>query len=203
MGLERSAQPASTPAEVEALAVPDPAAQPTDMPIDELVRSRIRDIPDFPQVGVLFKDFTPLLADAAVFAAVVDDVAARYAGRADVVVGIEARGFVIGAAVAYRMGLGFVPVRKSGKLPGPLLREEYTLEYGEAVLEMHRDALRLGQRALIIDDVLATGGTVAATTRLVEGAGATVAAIDVVLELTSLGGRGRVGDYELNAMIAV
>ena len=199
MGGEWSAQPAPPPTEVEALAVPTAAS----MPIDELVRSRIRNIPDFPQPGVQFKDFTPLLADAAAFAAVVDDVAARYAGRVDAVVGIEARGFIIGAAVAYRMGLGFVPVRKSGKLPGPSLREEYTLEYGEAVLEMHRDALSPGQRALIVDDVLATGGTAAATTRLVEGAGATVAAIDVVLELTFLGGRTRVGDYELNAIIAV
>ena len=118
-------------------------------------------------------------------------------------VGIEARGFVIGAAVAYRMGLGFVPVRKSGKLPGPSLREEYTLEYGSAVLEMHRDALKPGQRTLVIDDVLATGGTVAATCRLVEGAGATVTAIDVVLELTFLGGRRRVADYDLHAIVAL
>ncbi len=199
MGLQRSPQPAPPPAEVEALTVPDASGT----AIDELVRSRIRDIPDFPQEGVLFKDFTPLLADGAAFAAVVDDVAARYAGRVDTVVGIEARGFVIGAAVAYRMGLGFVPVRKSGKLPGPSLREEYTLEYGDAVLEMHRDALGPGQRALIVDDVLATGGTVAATTRLVERAGGTVAAIDVVLELTFLGGRDRVGDYELNAIVTM
>jgi len=199
VGLQRSPQPAPPPAEVEALTVPDASGT----AIDELVRSRIRDIPDFPQEGVLFKDFTPLLADGAALAAVVDDVAARYAGRVDTVVGIEARGFVIGAAVAYRMGLGFVPVRKSGKLPGPSLREEYTLEYGDAVLEMHRDALGPGQRALIVDDVLATGGTVAATTRLVERAGGTVAAIDVVLELTFLGGRDRVGDYELNAIVTM
>ena len=203
MGVQRPAQPAPSPTEVEAVAVPDSAAAPGSVPIADLVRSRIRDIPDFPQAGVQFKDFTPLLADPAAFAAVVDDVAARYAGRVDAVVGIEARGFIIGAAVAYRMGLGFVPVRKAGKLPGPSLREEYTLEYGEAVLEMHRDALGSGRRALIIDDVLATGGTVAATTRLVERAGATVAAIDVVLELTFLGGRERVGDYEINALIAV
>jgi len=175
----------------------------TDLPIDQLVLSRVRDISDFPQDGVLFKDFTPLLADGGAFAAVVDDVAARYAGRVDTVVGIEARGFIIGAAVAYRMGLGFVPVRKSGKLPGPSLHEEYTLEYGEAVLEMHADALAPGQRALVIDDVLATGGTVAATCRLVERAGAQVAAIDVVLELTFLGGRERVGDYALHAIVAL
>jgi adenine phosphoribosyltransferase len=199
MGRERAAQPAPPPAQVETLAMPIAPGT----PIDEVVRSRIHDVPDFPQTGVLFKDFTPLLADAEAFAAVVDDVAARYAGRVDVVVGIEARGFVIGAAVAYRMGLGFVPVRKSGKLPGPSLREAYTLEYGDAVLEMHRDALTSGQRALIVDDVLATGGTVSATTRLVERAGATVAAVDVVLELTFLGGRARVGDYDLHAIVAV
>ncbi len=174
-----------------------------DLPIDQLVLSRMRDIPDFPKPGVLFKDFTPLLSDAAAFAAVVDDIQARYAGRVDVVVGIEARGFVIGAAVAYRMGLGFVPVRKAGKLPGPSLREEYTLEYGSAVLEMHTTALAPGQRALIVDDVLATGGTVAATCRLVERAGAKVAAIDVVLELTFLEGRKRVGDYDLHAIVAI
>ncbi|MEO7233873.1 MAG: adenine phosphoribosyltransferase [Lapillicoccus sp.] len=173
------------------------------IPIDALVLSRIRDIPDFPQPGVMFKDFTPLLADAAAFAAVVDDIAGRYAGRVDTVVGIEARGFVIGAAVAYRMGLGFVPVRKAGKLPGPSLREEYTLEYGSAVVEMHRDALAPGERVLILDDVLATGGTLAATCRLVEGAGATVTGIDVVLELTFLRGRDQVGGYDLHAIVAL
>ncbi len=197
MGGQGPAQPAQPAAAVEALT---PVA---DLPIDQLVLSRIRDIQDFPQPGVLFKDFTPLLADASAFAAVVDDIEGRYAGRVDTVVGIEARGFVIGAAVAYRMGLGFVPVRKSGKLPGPSLREEYTLEYGSAVLEMHRDALQPGQRALVIDDVLATGGTVAATCRLVEGAGATVTGIDVVLELTFLGGRRQVADYDLHAIVAL
>jgi adenine phosphoribosyltransferase len=173
------------------------------VPVDQLVLSRIRDIPDFPEPGVMFKDFTPLLADGPAFAAVVDDVHGRYAGRVDIVVGIEARGFVLGAAVAYRLGVGFVPVRKSGKLPGALLREEYTLEYGQGVLEMHRDALTSGQRALVIDDVLATGGTIAAACRLVERAGASVEAIDVILELTFLGGRARVGDRELHAIVAV
>jgi len=173
---------------------------PAEDAVRELVLSRIRDIPDFPQDGVLFKDFTPLLSDGAAFAAVVDDIASRYAGRVDVVVGIEARGFILGAAVALRLGLGFVPVRKSGKLPGPSLREDYTLEYGSAVLEMHEDALAPGQRALVVDDVLATGGTVAATCRLVERAGATVAGIDVVLELTFLDGRAQVGDRPLHAI---
>jgi len=166
----------------------------------ELVLSRIRDIPDFPQAGVQFRDFTPLLADGAAFGAVVEDIAGRYAGAVDVVVGIEARGFILGAAVAYHLGIGFVPVRKSGKLPGPSLREEYSLEYGNAVLEVHEGALRPGQRVLVVDDVLATGGTVAATCRLVERAGATVTGVDVVLELTFLNGRDTVGDRPLYAI---
>jgi adenine phosphoribosyltransferase len=171
-----------------------------DGSIRELVVSRIRDIPDFPQAGVMFKDFTPLLADGEAYGAVVEDIAGRYAGAVDVVVGIEARGFILGAAVAYHLGIGFVPVRKSGKLPGPSLREEYSLEYGSAVLEVHEGALRPGQRVLVVDDVLATGGTVAATCRLVERAGATVTAIDVVLELTFLNGRDTVGDRPLYAI---
>ncbi len=174
-----------------------------DGSIRELVLSRIRDIPDFPQAGVQFKDFTPLLADGVAFGAVVEDIAGRYAGAVDVVVGIEARGFILGAAVAYHLGSGFVPVRKSGKLPGPSLREEYTLEYGSAVLEVHEGALRPGQRVLVVDDVLATGGTVAATCRLVERAGATVTGVDVVLELTFLNGRDTVGDRPLYAIASL
>ncbi len=166
----------------------------------DLVLSRIRDIPDFPQAGVMFRDFTPLLRDGDAFAAVVHDIAGRYAGAVDVVVGIEARGFILGAAVAHHLGIGFVPVRKSGKLPGPSLSEEYTLEYGSAVLEVHEGALQPGERVLVVDDVLATGGTIAATCRLVERAGATVTGIDVVLELTFLGGRDRVGDRPLYAI---
>ena len=196
MGQQRSAEPAAPHTQVEALTVPGES----DGSIRELVLSRIRDIPDFPQAGVLFKDFTPLLADGPSFSAVVLDIAGRYAGQADVVVGIEARGFILGAAVAHELGLGFVPVRKSGKLPGPSLREEYTLEYGSAVLEVHEGALAPGQRAVIVDDVLATGGTVDATCRLVERAGATVTGIDIVLELTFLGGRERVGDRPLHAI---
>jgi adenine phosphoribosyltransferase len=171
--------------------------------IRELVLTRIRDIPDFPQSGVMFKDFTPLLADGDAFNAVVHDISGRYAGQVDVVVGIEARGFILGAAVAHHLGSGFVPVRKSGKLPGPSLSEEYTLEYGSAVLEIHEGALRPGERALVVDDVLATGGTVAATCRLVERAGATVTGIDVVLELTFLGGRETVGDRPLYAIAPI
>ena len=193
MGQQRPPEPAASDPQVEALTMPEGS-------VTELVLSRIRDIPDFPQPGVLFKDFTPLLADGEAFAAVIHDVAGRYAGQVDVVVGIEARGFIIGAAVAHHLDIGFVPVRKSGKLPGPSLREEYTLEYGSAVLEMHESALQPGQRVLVVDDVLATGGTVAATCLLVERAGATVTGIDVVLELTFLGGREKVGDRPLYAI---
>ena len=193
MGQQRPPEPAASDPQVEALTMSEGS-------VTELVLSRIRDIPDFPQPGVLFKDFTPLLADGEAFAAVVHYVAGRYAGRVDVVVGIEARGFIIGAAVAHHLDIGFVPVRKSGKLPGPSLREEYTLEYGSAVLEMHESALLPGQRVLVVDDVLATGGTVAATCLLVERAGATVTGIDVVLELTFLGGREKVGDRPLYAI---
>ena len=193
MGQQRPPEPASAHPQVEALTMGDGS-------IKQLVLDRIRDIPDFPQAGVLFKDFTPLLADGDAFAAVTHDISGRYADQVDVVVGIEARGFILGAAVAHHLGSGFVPVRKSGKLPGPSLSEEYTLEYGTAVLEVHEGALRPGERALVVDDVLATGGTVAATCRLVERAGATVVGVDVVLELTFLGGREKVGDRPLYAI---
>ena len=197
MGQQRSSEPAAADPEVEALTM----SAESDGSIRDLVLSRIRDIPDFPQAGVMFKDFTPLLADGEAFSAVVRDIAGRYAGQSDVIVGIEARGFILGAAVAHELGLGFVPVRKSGKLPGPSLREEYTLEYGSAVLEIHQGALSPGQRAVVIDDVLATGGTVAATCRLVERAGATVTGIDIVLELTFLGGREKLDGLDLYALI--
>lgn len=171
--------------------------------VSDLVRSRVRDIPDFPEPGVVFKDFTPLFADGAAFGTVVRDVASRVAGDVDVVVGIEARGFILGAAVAHELALGFVPVRKAGKLPGTTHREEYTLEYGSAVLELHRDALREGQRALVLDDVLATGGTAAAACTLVERAGAEVAALEMVLEIGSLRGRERLSGRRLHSMLVL
>ncbi len=171
--------------------------------IRELVVSRMRDIPDFPQPGVLFKDVSPLLADGSAFAALVDDIAERHAGHVDVVVGIEARGFILGAAVAYRLGLGFVPVRKAGKLPAATHRVEYTLEYGAAVLEIHQDAFSPGARALVMDDVLATGGTAAATCELVERAGAVVAAVEIVLELSFLHGRTRLDGRAVSSIVTV
>jgi adenine phosphoribosyltransferase len=171
--------------------------------ISDLVASRLRDIPDFPKPGVLFKDFTPLIADGVAFGALVRDIARRYAGTVDVVVGIEARGFILGAAVAHELGLGMVPVRKAGKLPGDTLRESYALEYGTAEIEVHTDAFEPGQRVLVVDDVLATGGTAEATVQLVERAGAQVVAVEVVLELAFLGGRERLTGRPVNAILTV
>lgn len=177
--------------------------RPPSAALADLVRSRMRDVADFPQPGVVFKDFSPLLADGHAFAALVDDVATRYAGRVDVVAGIEARGFILGAAAAYRMGLGFVLVRKGGKLPGSTYAVDYELEYGAATLEVHTDAFTPGQRVLIIDDVLATGGTAAATCELVERVGGVVTAIECVLELSFLHGRERLAGREVSAVVTI
>ena len=171
--------------------------------ISDLVASRLRDIPDFPKPGVMFKDFTPLIADGPALRELVRDIAQRYAGSVDVIVGIEARGFILGAAVAYELELGMVPVRKAGKLPGDTLRESYALEYGTAEIEVHTDAFEAGQRVLVIDDVLATGGTAEATALLVERAGAKLAAIEVVLELAFLEGRKRLADRPVNAILTL
>src|SRR5437867_9389993 len=133
------------------------------------LRSLIRDVPDFPQQAIVCKDITPLLADDDAFSSVIDLIVVHYGrGNVDKVVGIEARGFILASPVAYHFGAGFVPVRKEGKLPYEVEREEYNLEYGTAVLEVHKDAIRPGERVLIVDDVLATGGTARATARLVE-----------------------------------
>jgi adenine phosphoribosyltransferase len=172
-------------------------------PIGEVVATRLRDIPDFPIPGVTFKDFTPLLSDGAALRSVVQDISRRYAGRVDVVVGIEARGFIFGAAVAYELGVGFVPVRKAGKLPGATHSETYDLEYGSAVIEIHTDALARGTRTLVIDDILATGGTAAATCELVERAGATVEAVEVLVELAFLGGRTKLAGRAVHAMVSL
>jgi adenine phosphoribosyltransferase len=155
-----------------------------------LLRSRIVDVPDFPVPGVVFKDISPLLEDPEAFAAAVDAVVAASADAgATKVVGIEARGFLFAAPVAYRLGAGLVPVRKPGKLPGPTRETSYDLEYGSNVLQVHRRALTAGERVLVVDDVLATGGTAAAAGRLVHEAGAELAGFAVLLELASLGGR--------------
>lgn len=176
---------------------PDPAAA-----IADLIRSRIRDILDYPKPGIVFKDITPLLADGAAFTAVVDALGSGY-GRVDKVVGIEARGFILAAAVACQLGSGFVPVRKQGRLPGPTYAQSYELEYGSATLEVHQDAFSPGERVLIVDDVLATGGTAEATESLVTRGGAAVAGVAVLLELTALAGRAKLPGTALRSLLAV
>lgn len=169
-----------------------------------LVASRVTDVPDFPQPGIVFKDLTPLFADGAAFRQVVDEISGYHAPTGfDVVVGIEARGFVVAAAVAYAAGVGVVPVRKAGKLPRAAFSAAYGLEYGEAILELHEDAFRPGQRVLVVDDVLATGGTAEATLGLVERAGGTVAGFSVLLELSFLAGRERLAGRPVHALLIV
>jgi adenine phosphoribosyltransferase len=195
-----------------------------------LISARIRDIPDYPQPGIVFKDITPLLADGDAFAAVVSAMAEGSGdgeggrgqeesglgrgvgglgqgvgglGKIDKVVGIEARGFILAAPVACCLRAGFVPVRKQGKLPAETLAESYQLEYGTATVEVHVDAFQPGDRVLIVDDVLATGGTAAASVSLVRRSGAEVVAVSVLLELGFLGGRARLPDVEVRSLLAV
>lgn len=155
----------------------------------ELVASLIRDVPDFPKAGVVFKDITPLLASAAGYRAAIDELVATVTTDIDVVVGMEARGFIFAGPVALRLGAGFVPVRKPGKLPGDVLSETFALEYGNETLTVHADAIHPGTKVLIVDDVLATGGTVGATAALVERLGGEVVQVSVLMELGFLGGR--------------
>jgi adenine phosphoribosyltransferase len=169
----------------------------------ERVKAAIRDIPDYPQPGVLFRDITPLLADGELFAVVVGELASHGRGRIDKVAGIEARGFILAAPVACALGAGFVPVRKQGKLPGPTYAETYQLEYGTATVEVQTDAFRPGDRVLIVDDVLATGGTAAASAELVRRCGAQVAQAAFLLELGFLGGRGKLGDLEVRSLLGM
>ena len=164
--------------------------------------SYVRDIPDFPKPGVVFKDITPLLADVEAFRTTIDTIADHFADRpVDRVLGIEARGFIIAAPVAYRFGGAFVPVRKAGKLPWEIERVEYELEYGTDLLEIHRDAIEPGDHVLIVDDVLATGGTAAATIRLVEKLGGTVEGLGFVIELGFLDGRAQLDGYDTTSLV--
>ena len=164
----------------------------------------IRDIPDFPKPGILFKDITPILNDPALFREAVAIFATRHTNRGIAkVAGIEARGFIFGAAVAHALGVGFVPIRKQGKLPFKTYDETYDLEYGHATISVHTDAFRPGERELVIDDLLATGGTAAAAARLVAHAGGTVAEIDFLIELTFLKGREKLAGHPLFAAIAI
>jgi adenine phosphoribosyltransferase len=171
------------------------------MNIEDL-KALVRDVPDFPQPGVMFKDITPLLADEIAFSTVIDLIVVHFGrGNVDKVVGIEARGFILASPVAYHFGAGFVPVRKKDKLPWETIVEEYELEYGTAALEIHKDAIRPGERVLVVDDVLATGGTARATASLVERVGGKVVGIACLIELTFLGGRERLRDYELFTLL--
>ena len=166
------------------------------------LKDHIRDIPDFPVPGVVFKDITPLLAEGAAFRSIGDAIVGRYGDEGvDVVIGIEARGFIIAAPVADRLGAGFVPVRKAGKLPWRIEREEYALEYGTDLLEVHLDAVHAGQRVLIVDDVLATGGTARATARLVQRLGGEVVGFAFVIELGFLGGRERIEGHPVLSLV--
>ncbi|MEU2078931.1 MULTISPECIES: adenine phosphoribosyltransferase [unclassified Streptomyces] len=160
--------------------------------VTDLLLSRIRDVPDYPKPGVLFKDITPLLADPEAFTALTDALAGLCSAHgATKIVGLEARGFILAAPVAVRAGLGFVPVRKAGKLPGATLRQAYELEYGTAEIEVHAEDLAAGDRVMVIDDVLATGGTAEASIELIRRAGAEVAGVAVLMELGFLPGRAR------------
>ena len=180
------------------------SAQVGGVDLERLLRDRIRDVEDYPKPGILFKDITPLLADHVAFAGAVDAVVAQWGrGNVDKVVGIEARGFILAAPVAYHFGAGFVPVRKKGKLPGPTIEASYALEYGEATLQVHADAFEAGDRVLVVDDVLATGGTVEATLDLVRRAGGDVVGISVLMELGFLDGRKRLGKHGLHALLRV
>ena len=163
----------------------------------------IREVPDFPKKGILFKDITTLLKDAAAFRTAIDLLTDSFRGdRVDVVVGMESRGFILGAPLAYNLGAAFVPVRKLGKLPSETLRVQYALEYGTNTLEIHKDAIQPNQRVLIVDDLLATGGTVAATIELVRRLGGEVIALAFLIELLFLGGRKYLGeDFRIVTLI--
>jgi adenine phosphoribosyltransferase len=185
-----------------------------DLPVDELIASIAVDVPDFPEPGVVFRDLTPVFADAGAFRRVVDaltepaDVDPRAAALGgadggpgfDVVAGVEARGFLLAAAVALDAGTGVVPVRKAGKLPRERVSADYKLEYGTATLELHTDSIQPGQRVLLVDDVLATGGTLEAAIALVEKLGGVVTAVSVVIELAALGGRQRIAPHPVHAL---
>lgn len=171
------------------------------MNIDQ-IKALIRDVPNFPEPGIVFRDITPVLADPIAFSTIIDLIVVHFGrGNVDKVVGIEARGFILAAPVAYHFGAGVVPVRKKGKLPADTVDEEYSLEYGSATLEIHRDAVAPGERVLVVDDVLATGGTARAAASLVERIGGKVSGISCLIELDALRGREKIAGHELFTLI--
>ncbi len=177
--------------------------QPISPEITAQLQAHIRSIPDFPQPGILFRDITPLLGDAATLRLTIDLLAAPFrAAQIDYIVGIESRGFLFGMPLAYQLGVGFVPVRKMGKLPHRTLQTEYTLEYGTNVLEVHADAIPPGKRVVIVDDLLATGGTAAATATLMEQLGAQVAGMAFVIELSGLAGRAKLAGIPIHVLLS-
>ena len=166
------------------------------------LRAKIREVPDFPKPGILFYDITTLLKTGDDFREVIDRMAEQVAGKqVDIVVGMESRGFIFSAPLAYKLGAGLVPVRKLGKLPAETIEVEYALEYGSATLEIHRDAIQPGQRVLIVDDLLATGGTVRGTVELVRRLGGEIVGLSFMVELSFLKGREQLGEFEIHALL--
>ncbi len=166
------------------------------------VKDYIRTIPDFPKPGIMFRDVTTLFASARGFRIAIDELLHPYAGeRIDKVVGLEARGFILGGAIAHQLSVGFVPIRKQGKLPGKTISQAYTLEYGEAVMEMHDDVLQAGEKILVVDDLLATGGTAAAGITLIERAGAEVVGCAFIIDLPALGGHAKLDALGMNVHV--
>jgi adenine phosphoribosyltransferase len=189
---------------------PDPRASTPSSPsatadgeLASAVARTLRDVADFPEPGVIFKDITPVLADPELLRRCVAALAAPFANQVDLVAAIEARGFILGAPVAVALGAGFIPVRKAGKLPRPTVAETYQLEYGTAAVEVHEDALQPGQRVLVVDDVIATGGTVEASLRLVHRLGGTVVGVAALCELSQLGGRARMAPLEPRVLLTL
>ncbi|MFC7406148.1 adenine phosphoribosyltransferase [Georgenia alba] len=169
--------------------------------LTDLVRSHIREIPDFPSPGILFRDITPLLADGPAFGALVSGLADVYGGRVDAVAGLESRGFILAAPLAAALGVGMLTVRKAGRLPGPVIGVDYALEYGTARMELRPETVSAGQRVLIVDDVLATGGTGAAAVELIRQAGGRVVGLAMLLELADLRGRDRLDGYQVDSVL--
>lgn len=167
-----------------------------------LVQANIREIPDYPHEGVLFRDITPLLANGDAFGSLIDALATHYEGRIDSVAGLESRGFILAAPLAVRLGIGMLTVRKAGKLPGPVIGVDYALEYGTARMEIRPDTVHPDDRILVVDDVLATGGTAAASVELIERAGGTVVGLAMLMELVELSGRERLAGYEVETVLS-